>query len=244
MDFFLKNFQKTFNGSVFWDKICASRDSGDVNENRKTIIKNNDVNVFNQTKKGHLNMKKTHIYGAVAATMLLAPVTANVLANDGEETVGTVDKNPDEFLSQEMTLSSDDKESATNLSLSNTDDKEKGTERSAGVPTIEDVADLPVVEEEEIKLPDPISMDTEVIISNQVQLEEPPFLDYSHTESTVKEIINTYKTVDIIYQDNSMKFEFDPENVVLDKTVKGNGSYFDTSIRYDPSSCIEEFNLR
>lgn len=202
------------------------------------------MNVFKQTKKGHLNMKKTHIYGAVAATMLLAPVTANVLANDGEETVGTVDKNPDEFLSQEMTLSSDDKESATNLSLSNTDDKEKGTERSAGVPTIEDVADLPVVEEEEIKLPDPISMDTEVIISHQVQLEEPPFLDYSHTESTVKEIINTYKTVDIIYQDNSMKFEFDPENVVLDKTVKGNGSYFDTSIRYDPSSCIEEFNQK
>ncbi|MEY8258660.1 hypothetical protein AAK706_13185, partial [Erysipelotrichaceae bacterium 66-17] len=69
-------------------------------------------------------MKKTHIYGAVAATMLLAPITANVLANDGEETVGTVDKNPDEFLSQEMTQSSTDKESATNLSLSNTDDKE------------------------------------------------------------------------------------------------------------------------
>ncbi|MEY8258108.1 hypothetical protein AAK706_10295 [Erysipelotrichaceae bacterium 66-17] len=120
----------------------------------------------------------------------------------------------------------------------------KGTERSAGAPTIEDVVDLPVVEEEEIKLPDPISMDTEVIISNQVQLEEPPFLDYSHTESTVKEIINTYKTVDIIYKDNSMKFEFDPDNVVLDKTVKGNGSYFDTSIRYDPSSCIEDFNQK
>lgn len=48
---FLKNFQKTFNGSVFWDKICASRDSGDVNENRKTIIKNNNVGVYKSIQK-------------------------------------------------------------------------------------------------------------------------------------------------------------------------------------------------
>ncbi len=29
-------------------------------------------------------MKKTHIYGAVAAAMLLAPVTAQALAKEGE----------------------------------------------------------------------------------------------------------------------------------------------------------------
>ena len=34
-------------------------------------------------------MKKTHLYGAVAATMLLAPVTANLLAAENEG-------NPDE----------------------------------------------------------------------------------------------------------------------------------------------------
>ncbi len=84
VDFFLKNFQKTFNGSVFWDKICASRDSGDVNENKKTIIKNNNVSVYKSIQKGHLNMKKTHIYGAVAAAMLLAPATAQALAKEGE----------------------------------------------------------------------------------------------------------------------------------------------------------------
>lgn len=49
-------------------------------------------------------MKKTHLYGVVAATMLLAPVTANVLAEEGEmpsETLGT--QNSDE-LTDKMTL--------------------------------------------------------------------------------------------------------------------------------------------
>lgn len=84
VDIFLKNFQKIFNGSVFWDKNRASRDSRDVNENKKTIIKNNNVSVYKSIQKGHLNMKKTHIYGAVAAAMLLAPVTAQALAKEGE----------------------------------------------------------------------------------------------------------------------------------------------------------------
>ncbi len=50
----------------------------------KTIIKNNNVSVYKSIQKGHLNMKKTHIYGAVAAAMLLAPATAQALAKEGE----------------------------------------------------------------------------------------------------------------------------------------------------------------
>lgn len=42
------------------------------------------MSVYKSIQKGHLNMKKTHIYGAVAAAMLLAPVTAQALAKEGE----------------------------------------------------------------------------------------------------------------------------------------------------------------
>lgn len=42
------------------------------------------MSVYKSIQKGYLNMKKAHIYGAVAAAMLLAPATAQVLVKDGE----------------------------------------------------------------------------------------------------------------------------------------------------------------
>ena len=59
-------------------------------------------------------MKKTHLYGAVAATMLLAPVTANVLAEEGEtpsEALGT--QNSEEFTEQ-LTLTPQEEKQKVN----------------------------------------------------------------------------------------------------------------------------------
>ncbi len=42
------------------------------------------MGVYKSIQKGYLNMKKAHIYGAVAAAMRLAPATAQVLVKDGE----------------------------------------------------------------------------------------------------------------------------------------------------------------
>ena len=68
-------------------------------------------------------MKKTHLYGAVAATMLLAPVTANLLAaenegNPDEEWIEVMDpgNGQDDGLNTGMADSSGTERGATNSS--------------------------------------------------------------------------------------------------------------------------------
>lgn len=69
-------------------------------------------------------MKKTHLYGAVAATMLLAPVTANVLAEEGETpSETTLETQNSEELTEQPVLPSNEEKPGT-----------KGLSDEAGVP--------------------------------------------------------------------------------------------------------------
>ncbi len=56
----------------------------DERKNTKATF-NHEKSLVVKGNQGELSMKKTHLYGAVAATMLLAPVTANVLAAEEGE---------------------------------------------------------------------------------------------------------------------------------------------------------------
>ncbi|WP_305204517.1 hypothetical protein, partial [Dubosiella newyorkensis] len=68
-------------------------------------------------------MKKTHLYGAVAATMLLAPVTANVLAAENEG-------NPDEEWI-EVVDPGNEQEDGLNTELADSSGTETGTSDSS-----------------------------------------------------------------------------------------------------------------
>ena len=70
-------------------------------------------------------MKKTHLYGAVAATMLLAPVTANVLAEEGEtpsEALGT--QNSEEFTEQLTLTPQEEKQKVNPVVIDESESKE------------------------------------------------------------------------------------------------------------------------
>lgn len=69
-------------------------------------------------------MKKTHLYGAVAATMLLAPVTANVLAEENDTAPETTNATKVDGLSEGVVLTSEDNNTQNDI-----DDTETGTDK-------------------------------------------------------------------------------------------------------------------
>lgn len=160
-------------------------------------------------------MKKTHLYGAVAATMLLAPVTANVLAEEGElpsettlETQNSeeltdqptlppkMDSDGLEGLPGEGTLTQnsaqpgegngiDGSKNDTDLDEAGNPDKngmvstdpDEGKEDKSSnqdikmewksedtLVTVDEVCNQPVLKAEDFIIPDPVTMDTTVVV--------------------------------------------------------------------------------
>lgn len=258
-------------------------------------------------------MKKTHLYGAVAATMLLAPVTANVLAEENDflpeatETqeaegfsdgivlspeegseAGTTDGDSGNALrtgtgegesinSLAGSSSGNDEDKVGNLDAGtskevksgetddtdNTEfrgdetnlpddfaDRTKELKADVSKVTVDDVCDQPVLKAEDFTIPEPVMMDTTVVVlggSEDMTMNE-EFSD----PMLLKDYFSKYKTVHVSLWDSDMDtyqsidVPFEIGNVDLSdlKEIVRQGNNFRGMILYNARSAVDAFNKK